>query len=105
MAPWINAHDYSRQSRGAAFVFGLIGSAISEEATEILLTRSTELDMVLIAVDCSVKSRPLTRPFWRTFALHLVLIGNGCRGDARTERLCRDRTKGSYIFQLQNALT
>src|SRR5271169_6791489 len=46
MATWIIARVTSGKCEGAAFVFGLIESAIRKEATEILLTPVQELDMV-----------------------------------------------------------
>jgi hypothetical protein len=46
MAAWIIARVTSGKCEGAAFVFGLIESAIRKEATEILLTPIQELDMV-----------------------------------------------------------
>src|SRR5271157_3683694 len=46
MATWIIARVTSGKCEGAQFVFGLIESAIRNEATEILLTPVQELDMV-----------------------------------------------------------
>ena len=64
MATWIIARVTSGKCEGAAFVFGLIESAIRKEATEILLTPIQELDMVRMdfgRLHCYYRQPDITR--------------------------------------------
>src|SRR5271169_2181274 len=97
MATWIIARVTSGKCEGAAFVFGLIESAIRKEATEILLTPVQELDMVRMdfgRLHCYYRQPDITRAQFAYLAIYLVLIGNVAAGEARTERLFR----GSEIW-------
>jgi hypothetical protein len=64
MATWIIARATSGKCEGAAFVFGLIESAIRKEATEILLTPVQELEMVRMdfgRLHCYYRQPEITR--------------------------------------------
>src|SRR5258708_25086772 len=90
MATWIIARVTSGKCEGAAFVFGLIESAIRKEATEILLTPIQELDMVRMdfgRLHCYYRQPDITPAQFSHLEIYLVLIGNVPAGDARTERL------------------
>ena len=90
MATWIIARVTSGKCEGAAFVFGLIESAIRKEATEILLTPIQELDMVRMdfgRLHCYYRQPDITRAQFAYLAIYLVRIGNVAAGEARTERL------------------
>ena len=89
MATWIIARMTSGKCEGAAFVFGLIESAIRKEATEILLTPIQELDMVRMDFGRLhyYRQPEITRAQFAYLAIYLVLIGNAPAGEARTERL------------------
>jgi hypothetical protein len=89
MATWIIARVTSGKCEGAAFVFGLIESAIRKEATEILLTPVQELDMVRMDFGRLhyYRQPDITRAQFAYLAIYLVRIGNVAAGEARTERL------------------
>ena len=105
MATWIIARVTSGKCEGAAFVFGLIESAIRKEATEILLTPVQELDMVrmdfgrLHRLHCYYRQPEITRAQFAYLAIYLVLIGNVAAGEARTERLLRGSDERLYNLQ------
>ena len=102
MATWIIARVTSGKCQGAAFVFGLIESAIRKEATEILLTPIQELDMVRMdfgRLHCYYRQPDITRAQFAYLAIYLVLIGNVAAGEARTERLFRGSDEGLYNLQ------
>ena len=104
MATWIIARMTSGKCEGAAFVFGLIESAIRKEATEILLTPIQELDMVRMdfgRLHCYYRQPDITRAQFAYLAIYLVLIGNVAAGEARTERLFRGSDEGLYNLQLE----
>jgi len=104
MATWIIARVTSGKCEGAAFVFGLIESAIRKEATEILLTPVQELDMVRMdfgRLHCYYRQPDITRAQFAYLAIYLVLIGNVAAGEARTERLFRGSDEGLYNFHLE----
>ena len=64
MATWIIARVTSGKCEGVEFVFGLIESAIRNEATAILLTPVQELDMVRMdfgRVHCYYRQPDITR--------------------------------------------
>ena len=101
MATWIIARVTSGKCEGAEFVFGLIESAIRNEATAILLTPVQELDMVRMdfgRLHCYYRQPEITRA---QFAYYLVLIGNVAAGEASTENYSADRTKGCIISNLE----
>ena len=101
MATWIIARVTSGKCEGAAFVFGLIESAIRKEATEILLTPIQELDMVRMDFGRLhyYRQPEITRAQFAYLAIYLVLIGNAPAGEARTERLFRGSDEGLYNLQ------
>jgi len=101
MATWIIARVTSGKCEGAAFVFGLIESAIRKEATEILLTPVQELDMVRMDFGRLhyYRQPDITRAQFAYLAIYLVLIGNVAAGEARTERLFRGSDEGLYNLQ------
>ena len=102
MATWIIARVTSGKCEVAAFVFGLIESAIRNEATEILLTPVQELDMVRMdfgRLHCYYRQPEITRAQFAYLAIYLVLIGNVAAGEARTERLFRGSDEGLYNLQ------
>ena len=102
MAAWIIARVTSGKCEGAAFVFGLIESAIRNEATAILLTPVQELDMVRMdfgRLHCYYRQPEITRAQFAYLAIYLVLIGNVAAGEAPTERLFRGSDKGLYNLQ------
>ena len=101
MATWIIARMTSGKCEGAAFVFGLIESAIRKEATEILLTPIQELDMVRMDFGRLhyYRQPDITRAQFAYLAIYLVLIGNVAAGEARTERLFRGSDEGLYNLQ------
>jgi hypothetical protein len=75
----IIARVTSGKCEGAAFVFGLIESAIRKEATEILLTPVQELEMVRMdfgRLHCYYRQPEITRAQFAYLAIYLVLIGN-----------------------------
>jgi hypothetical protein len=100
MAPWIIARLTSGKCEGAEFVFGLIESAIREEATEILLIPVQELEMVRMDFGrphCYYRQPDITRAQFAYLALYLVLNGNVAAKKARTENYSADQTEGSTI--------
>ena len=101
MAKWIIARVTSGKCEGAAFVFGLIESAIRKEATEILLTPIQELDMVRMDFGRLhyYRQPDITRAQFAYLAIYLVRIGNVAAGEARTERLFRGSDEGLYNLQ------
>ena len=102
MATWIIARMTSGKCEGAAFVFGLIESAIRKEATEILLTPIQELDMVRMdfgRLHCYYRQPDITRAQFAYLAIYLVLIGNVTADDASTERLFRGSDERLYNLQ------
>jgi hypothetical protein len=101
-ATWIIAQVTDGKCEGAAFVFGLIESAIQKEATEILLTPVQQLDMVRMdfgRLNCYYRQPEITRAQFAYLAIYLVLIGNVARGEARTERLFHGSDKELYHLQ------
>ena len=89
MATWIIARVTSGKCEGAAFVFGLIESAIRKEATEILLTPVQELEMVRMdfgRLHCYYRQPEITRAQFAYLAIYLVLI---TRQDGEIEPLIR----------------
>ena len=107
MATWIIARVTSGKCEGAAFVFGLIESAIRKEATEILLTPVQELDMVRMdfgRLHCYYRQPEITRAQFAYLAIYLVLIGNVAAGEAPKhppKDYSADRTKGCIISNLE----
>ena len=104
MAAWIIARVTSGKCEGAAFVFGLIESAIRKEATEILLTPVQELDMVRMdfgRLHCYYRQPEITRAQFAYLSIYLVFIGNVAAGEARTERLFCGSDERLYIYNLQ----
>ena len=102
MATWIIARVTSGKCEGAAFVFGLIESAIRKEATEILLTPIQELDMVRMdfgRLHCYYRQPDITRAQFAYLAIYLVLIGNVAGEEARTKRLFRGSDERLYNLQ------
>jgi len=102
MAAWIIARVTSGKCEGAAFVFGLIESAIRKEATEILLTPVQELDMVRMdfgRLHCYYRQPEITRAQFAYLSIYLVFIGNVAAGEARTERLFRGSDERLYNLQ------
>ena len=108
MGTWIIAR-VSGKCEGAEFVFGLIESAIRNEATEILLTPVQELDMVRMdfgRLHCYYRQPDITRAQFAYLAIYLVLIGNVAAEKARTEKtIPRIRRKALQSAIRQNALT
>src|ERR1700724_446195 len=107
MATWIMARGTSGEGEGAAFVFGLIESAIRKEATEILLTPVQELEMVRMdfgRLHCYYRQPEITRAQFAYLAIYLVLIGNVATGGAPTERLFRGSDEGLYSLQFGKML-
>src|ERR1700675_1898626 len=102
MATWIITRVTNGKCEGAQFVFGLIESAIRNEATEILLTPVQELDMVRMdfgRLHCYYRQPEITRAQFAYLAIYLVLIGNVAAGEARTERLFRGSDERLYNLQ------
>src|SRR6202162_2986512 len=102
MATWIIARGTNGKCEGAQFVFGLIESAIRNEATEILLTPVQELDMVRMdfgRLHCYYRQPDITRAQFAYLAIYLVLIGNVAAGEARTGRLFRGSDERLYNLQ------
>ncbi len=102
MATWIIARVTSGKCEGAAFVFGLIESAIRKEATEILLTPVQELDLVRMDFGrpyCYYRQPEITRAQFAYLAIYLVLIGNVAAEEARTERLFRGADERLYNLE------
>ena len=102
MAMWIIARVTNGKCEGAAFVFGLIESAIRKEATEILLTPVQELEMVRMdfgRLHCYYRQPEITRAQFAYLAIYLVLIGNVDAGEAPAERLFRGSDEGLYNLQ------
>src|ERR1700719_615103 len=102
MAKWIIARVTSGKCEGAAFVFGLIESAIRKRATKILLTPVQELDMVRMdfgRLHCYYRQPDITRAQFAYLAIYLVLIGNVAAEEARTERLFRGSDERLYNLQ------
>ena len=103
MATWIIARVTSGKCEGAAFVFGLIESAIRKEATEILLIPVQELDMVRMdfgrRLHCYYRQPAITWAQFAYLAIYLVFIGNVAAGEARTERLFRGSDERLYNLQ------
>ena len=92
----------SGKCEGAEFVFGLIESPIPKDATEILLTRVQELDMVRMdfgRLHCYYRQPEITRAQFAYLAIYLVLIGNVAAEEARTERLFRGSDQRLYNLQ------
>src|ERR1700675_3459231 len=102
MATWIITRVTNGKCEGAQFVFGLVESAIRNEATEILLTPVQELDMVRMdfgRLHCYYRQPKITRAQFAYLAIYLVLIGNIAEEGARTERLFRGSDERLYNLQ------
>lgn len=104
MATWIIARVTSGKCEGAAFVFGLIESAIRKEATEILLTPIQELDMVRMDFGrpyCTIGSPTLPELSLRTWQSILSSLAMLPREKHAPKDYSVDRTKGSIISNLE----
>ena len=102
MATRIITRVTNGKCEGAEFVFGLIESAIREEATEILLIPVQELEMVRMDFGrphCYYRQPDITRAQFAYLALYLVLIGNVAAEKSRKERLFRGSDGRLYNLQ------
>ena len=102
MATWIIARATTGKSEGAEFVFGLIESAIRNEATEILLTPIQELNTVrvdFVRLHCYYRQSDITPAQFAYLAIYLVLICNAAGEEAHTERLFRGSDGRLYNLQ------